>query len=154
MEAKEDVSLITGALPQLSVCLAGWLAGWLAGRLVSLLGPGVHLRLSLASYSCRISPALHLLLLCFVECSCRFTTSTHTVISGCWCAGDLLSVAARRKHFQSAGHRTATSFTTEHVWTFHLWQVRHLAAAEVNLQVACSILRVLLAYCMQLRYRV
>ncbi|KAF6256540.1 hypothetical protein COO60DRAFT_1640616 [Scenedesmus sp. NREL 46B-D3] len=29
---------------------------------------------------------------------------------------------ARRKHFQSAAHRTAASFTTEHVWTFHLWQ--------------------------------
>jgi hypothetical protein len=54
---------------------------------------------------------------------------------GAVCAGDLLSVAARRKHFQSAAHRTATSFTREHVWTFHLWQVCRIPLLQLFCRV-------------------
>lgn len=39
-------------------------------------------------------------------------------------AGEPLSVAARRKHFQAAKNRAGVTFSTQHVWTFHLWQVR------------------------------
>ena len=43
-------------------------------------------------------------------------------------------MAARRKHFQSQGHRSSCLYSTEHVWTFHLWQeYLDYAAYELNL---------------------
>ena len=36
--------------------------------------------------------------------------------------GDGLTVSSRRRYFQVAAHRQALPFSTEYVWTFHLWQ--------------------------------
>lgn len=37
-------------------------------------------------------------------------------------AGEPASVTQRRKFFQSAKQREYRRYTTDHVWTFHLWQ--------------------------------
>lgn len=51
---------------------------------------------------------------------------THAALSPCiLCAidaGDGLTVASRRRYFQTAANRQDMPFSTDYVWTFHLWQ--------------------------------